>query len=257
MRALVVLGLAGLALAGCGAEERDPKQTLGEAAAATAKEDSSRFAATVDLGEQGKAVAEGLFDYATERGRVQIDYSALRGEEFEEGTNGPVEIRFPGADVVYVKGVPGLSAPRAKPWTKDSLDGESVFEDFGGSPVQILRTVERALTDVEVVGEDDVRGAEATHYRGTLALERLPRARGDDEGLREFFREYGATSMLEVDLWVDDDGMIRRARSDIGGRDGFVLTLELYDFGVEVDVEPPPAELVLTAPYSDEEGEDE
>jgi hypothetical protein len=51
-----------------------------------------------------------------------------------------------------------------------------------------------------------------------------------------------------MDVWVDGDGRLRRLEyemelSDVdGARVAVGVTMELYDFGVEVDVVAPPAD---------------
>jgi hypothetical protein len=54
------------------------------------------------------------------------------------------------------------------------------------------------------------------------------------------------------EVWVDDDGLVRRMklayddmRFAAGQRGDMAMTMELYDFGVDADVEPPPARQVV------------
>jgi hypothetical protein len=54
-----------------------------------------------------------------------------------------------------------------------------------------------------------------------------------------------------VDLWVDRDGVVRKVATDLEYKlpDGeyvkMKLSEEYYDFGIEVNIEPPPAKHVL------------
>ena len=49
-----------------------------------------------------------------------------------------------------------------------------------------------------------------------------------------------------IDAWIDDEGLLRRIRIPFGGTDGPVEVIDLYDFGVPVDIEAPPADEVIS-----------
>ena len=54
----------------------------------------------------------------------------------------------------------------------------------------------------------------------------------------------------EFDVWIDDDKLVRRMRMTVPVKQGDEtadgeMIQEFYDFGTEVDVEPPPAEDVV------------
>jgi hypothetical protein len=54
---------------------------------------------------------------------------------------------------------------------------------------------------------------------------------------------------LPAEAWIDGDGYLRKmtlAFAGLAGASdaGFDLTMEMFDFGAEVDVEPPPADEV-------------
>ena len=91
------------------------------------------------------------------------------------------------------------------------------YLDLGeGDPARLLETLEAAGA-FEAVGSERVRGVETTRYRGTVASSR-------------------------IDVWVGADGLVRRAT--VGDGDGTNVELELYDFGADVEIEPPPADEV-------------
>ena len=55
-----------------------------------------------------------------------------------------------------------------------------------------------------------------------------------------------ADASFDADVWVGDDGLVRRIRFSPGS-DGerIVMQTELFDYGVDVHVEaPPPAEVI-------------
>lgn len=57
---------------------------------------------------------------------------------------------------------------------------------------------------------------------------------------------------MPTEVWVDEDGRVRRVRmeyADVATGEGasadVTVTTELYDFGADVRVEPPPPDRVL------------
>jgi hypothetical protein len=102
----------------------------------------------------------------------------------------------------------------------DGLGGGQMVTD----PMAVLDTLRDEARSFTEVGSEDVRGDAATRYRAEVD----PEAFDDITGL------WGedAPDEVTVDVWVDDAERLRRMEA--GG-----LVLELWDFGVEVDVEVP------------------
>src|SRR5581483_9141244 len=107
---------------------------------------------------------------------------------------------------------------------------------FTADPLALLRS---SPATAVMVGHETVRGVATTHLRVTLDLAALAtrlRSQGytvDDPG----------RATEPADLWVDAQGRLRRMTSPgrSGGASG-TITLELFDYGVHVDVQPPPAD---------------
>lgn len=107
-----------------------------------------------------------------------------------------------------------------------SFGDEDEDEDFSTSPLPVdpaelldrLRDEARSFTEV---GSDEVRGDAATRYRaevdGDAVGEALPILADGD---------------VTLDVWVDDEDRLRRLETE-------GVTLELWDFGVPVEVEEP------------------
>ena len=49
-----------------------------------------------------------------------------------------------------------------------------------------------------------------------------------------------------VEAWIDEQGLPRRVRVPYGGETDPAAVADLFDFGVSVDVEAPPADDILT-----------
>ncbi len=126
----------------------------------------------------------------------------------------------------------------------------------GNDPAAALDFLRGASEDTRKVGEEKVRGADTTHYAATLDLDKAAQSLAPD--LRDDFERATAqlgTKQMPVDVWIDDDGRLRKMTYALdtsklqgaasGGATGKVTTtVELFDFGVEVDVQEPPAEQV-------------
>jgi hypothetical protein len=118
----------------------------------------------------------------------------------------------------------------------------------GTDPSQSLDLLRAASSDFREVGEEEIRGVQTTHYEGTVDLEKV--AEQVPEDARESYRrlmEQSGQREIPMEVWIDEDGLTRRVHYEQTLGDGTTmdLTQEYFDFGVEVDVEPPPDEDVL------------
>jgi len=183
--------------------------------------------------------------------------------------------------IVYMK-LPGFMASvfGAEPGSWIAIDPEAIagatdLESLTelsdqSDPSQILSFLRSASDDVEQTGREEVRGEPTDRYEGTLdfarAFDSLPE---DVQG--EFDDRFGAeidgqladlVDQLGLDempytVWIDDEGRMRKLEItfDLGevmsaaGEEmppglgsEFTMVFELYDYGVEVDIEPPPVE---------------
>jgi hypothetical protein len=116
----------------------------------------------------------------------------------------------------------------------------------GGDPSAQLDALRGVADDVQEVGSEDVRGTETTKYEGTLDLERAVAEAPEEqqEQVRTALEQLG-TDTLPFEAYLDRDGQLRRFAqtidlSEAAGTDATLsTTLDLYDFGVDVDVEIP------------------
>ena len=105
----------------------------------------------------------------------------------------------------------------------------------GSRPDQVLDLLIKSSDKVETLGDAEIRGVAADHYRAYI----------DENELDEDAGSYGPRGLV-VDAWIDDDGLLRRIRIPFGGPEAPVEVIDLYDFGVPVDVEAPPADEVMS-----------
>jgi hypothetical protein len=259
--------LAVLALAACGgdsdqqastgtAPSLDAQQAVLEAGAKTQAAKSARVSFS---GEMSGGAASGTFsgegEFAGRQGRMTMDMDLdAEGGAF----SGRMEMVFDQL-VVYMKFPPEIAAqlPGGKQWIKfdlqklgeeQGIDFEQLMQLGGTDPSQSLDLLRAASPDFAAVGDEEVRGVETTHYSGTVDMEKL--AQEAPEEVRESYGrivELTGQSRVPVDVWIDGEGLTRRVRYEQKMPDGSTMTMtqEFYDFGVEVDVEPPPASQVL------------
>jgi hypothetical protein len=165
-------------------------------------------------------------------------------------------------DIVY------LRAPLFELFTGDPdlwvrLDLAAAGEDAGldpdqlvpadAGPVALLQQLRGAAEEVEELGTADVRGMRTQHLRVTVdssrAIEQAPPELRDQ--LRTYAEQTGLPDRYPMEVWIGDDALPRRIRTvleiddEVAGPVTQETTLELYDFGVGVDVTPPPSDQVV------------
>jgi hypothetical protein len=267
-----------------------PLTDLTGVATASAAADSASFELTLgtSLGDQELTIgASGAFDGASDRARLTFDMSALAqlfgglGSAFGaspgdlEGFDDPESWQLEAIQdgrVVYLR-FPLLRSelPEGKEWIR--VDAEALAAQKGAEldlgqlgsvgstdPRSVLEALKAVSGPLETVGREEIRGTETTHYRTTLdpakIADEVERAGTADDVLGSFqdaLAQAGLES-IPVDVWVDDEGLLRRMQIDIAatqaglaGPTSMRLTFELFDYGADVDVTPPPAELVVDA----------
>lgn len=173
----------------------------------------------------------------------------------------------------YVKIPEGLTdEPLDKPWVAISVSelekaaAENPMSAMpgasgpmaGSDPGAMLEWLKshEAVKEAVAVGRVDIRGASTTQYRVTIDFASLMRAMRAPAEAMEALDEVDAV----LDLYVDDDSLIRREVMRFGAGEeqmgGFAfsatVTIDFSDFGIEVDVDPPPADQVHRVESVDE-----
>lgn len=265
---LVALALVAAGAIGCGAQseapssETSPLDAVKLAAARTQEAGSSRVyfeGTTTGSGMSMSFTGKGVMDAGRQLGRLTM---SMQSDQAMPALGGKTEMVIDGL-VIYMRS-PFLTRtlPGAKPWLKMDLRklGKEQGLDFGAlmqssgqsDPTQALQYLRGASDDVEEIGREAVRGVETTHYRAEVTLDAIVEAA--PERLRERLQstvdalaKQLAQDTFPVEVWIDDEGLARRLTYQMtmtGPDTGSLeqsMTMELYDFGVEVDVTVPPA----------------
>jgi hypothetical protein len=252
IRVAFVLLLAA-ALTACGGTSRGNLEDSAEATAA----ETSRFEMNFEIvdpeveGREFEFRAEGVFDYPNKRGLMTVD-----GElPFLGDDANPVEFRLIGRTSYTRWVIKGKSY-----WVKDegdpaeSDDPVELLVPFPGGPTRPTDVLARAVPasdERETVGTEAIRGIEATHYRLRVDLEKLVKQLPPSDRPEGDVESSWGQRFVPVEIWIDDESRLRRitigrsAKKENGtGKE--TTTVELFDYGVEVDVEAPPAEELIS-----------
>lgn len=125
----------------------------------------------------------------------------------------------------------------------------SAMQGGNGDPTAMVKWLE-ASDDVESLGTENVRGVPATHYKAVVKTEDLASTLPEDQ--REAFEknldtlhELGMAEEIPMEVWVSGDDLLRRMTyamsQDIpgAGKMDMKFTMDLFDYGTEVEVDPP------------------
>ncbi len=193
------------------------------------------FVFAFETGSRNSLDATAVIDYG--RGQSMTVFSLPGGdlEVVADGTD--VYLRSPGNPLV----------DDDTTWLKVEAGGvvddpqQAIGLITGTDPGQVLDAFAQA-EDVEDRGEEDVRGTTTVHYETSLpAGAVLDQFGGSQRATIESMQEQGYDVRINVGVWLDEDNRPRRIRS-VTVVEGILearLTMELFDFGGDVDVEVP------------------
>jgi LppX_LprAFG lipoprotein len=248
MRLVLVAATVGVLAAGCmSGGPGGPEGAVKDAAKKTVDEESGKVSMTgaVEGNPADQGALEGTGAFAKDAGEMAITV--------KRGTNETTEIVYQGT-VFYVQPPDATGLPPGKRWlTVDLAEfAPSAAADLSGfiqfvqsDPKRILGLVASGITDVKEDGSEEIRGVPTTKYTGTIDLTEAAESAGDLEDALKGALEGAEFTTLPVQVWVDDDGLVRRfayslpVAAERGGGTATV-TVELYDFGANVEVEIPP-----------------
>jgi hypothetical protein len=264
--AIVALALAlALAAAGCGATKSagtDDSASSGGASAAylatvtraayaTDQVPGYKFAVTTTTRAGGNSVVVSGQGSINDRGSEGTASLQAEGKTIEEVIEKPY---------LYVK-VPdgaGTSATQGKPWVRADLStfsqsfGSSSFGAGSSNPTEVLSYL-KAAGAVTRVGQGDVRGVDSTHYHAEIDLARFAVAAPAKERTAarragQAFERITGAKTLPMDVWIGG-GRVTRASMSFSlcapeGRVQEAIDIDLYDYGRQPVVAPPPASQV-------------
>jgi hypothetical protein len=235
----------------------DVLSVIKAAASTTAEQQTQRFRGTLtmDLGAMTgqatgtvKADLAGTMQTKPLAGRMTMTGMQVAGQDVGTLT----ALITPQA--MYVK-MPMLADQLGKPWFEikfsdikaaSGLDlGQLTSQAQQMQPAQYIEQL-AASGDVRAVGTETVNGIRTTHYSGSVSIEESLSHYSEAmrRQLETTMKQSGFTGS-DIDVWLDDKGLVRRVRSSaVGGKGTFSLSMDVLAYGVPVDVTPPPASQV-------------
>jgi hypothetical protein len=237
----------GAADGGSSSDGGSPQEVISASASATQEAGSARIASEQVTSVQGQELTttlEGTVDLASGDSDSTLELS-LPGQETQSSQ------LITKDSIAYIESGAFPGAPTDTEWI--SIDFAAVgaqmginleaFRQNGAGQLAYLSEV----TDIEEVGTETVRDAETTHYRFVTDLAAL--AENGPEELRpsyEQLMQLTGAEEIPTQVWIDGDDLVRRIVTDFeidqqGQQVTQQSTIEYFDFGVEVDVQSPPA----------------
>lgn len=254
----VMLGAGGAALM-AGSDDGGDVTLIAHSVDAVADAGSYRMAMTIEMagaGESFTMTGDGIFREAPLAGEMTMGVD-LVGESLD------MKMILLNT-TLYMNMGEAMGAAAPTPWVSIDLASVAGMGDvLGGAgpgnsnPRQFLEMLRGAGRE-QVVGREDVRGVSTTHYTARITLkDALDAAGGTDraslEAVLDGLGEGAAGMEVPVDAWLDDQGLPRRIKieMDLTGMDpsipagaSMTVTMEMFDYGIAVDVQAPPADQV-------------
>jgi hypothetical protein len=269
---LAAVAALAVAVAACGGGGGDGQkvaviaspQGLMDAAAHTAAAKTGHVEMSIGTGANGqdtRILATGAFDAESHLSSMSMDMSKLLSSLGTNELPGTSIEMVSTADTLYMKFPLFASLLDVHTEWMSMKAGSDASSFEVADPSAFLDFLRGSGGEVTDLGREQVRGVDTTHLHGSLKLrdaldsapadqrERLQRAMDqlskDGESLLD--------TTLPVDVWIDDDGLVRRLSMEFvapqlsGDGDGggqAAITIELFDFGTDVSIDLPPADQV-------------
>ena len=225
---------------------------------------------TVD-GVDADLTATGVMDADAQQMAMEMDMGAMvrdlaeeAGEDVPAGFDEPLRVVADGATMYLQMPFAALMGGPSG-WLSVDLSDMGVDARQLGAGYDLrstLDTLRGTSGEPDVVGTEDVRGVQTTHYRATVDLAQAI-AEAPESARAALEQQLGALGdagdldavELVVDVWIDDEGLPRRQQMDMGsmfGALGFggsaaTMTIEYFGFGEPVDIEIPSPDEVTPA----------
>lgn len=185
----------------------------------------------------------GEADLAAEAVSMKLDFGSLMAGfgdlgEMPPGLDGDIEMRVIG-DTAYMSsdlfgdlglGSGWLAVPLG---AAGDLFGSGGLVPSGG-PEEMFESLE-GVASVEIVGTETVRGTETTRVRAEIDPELFDAVAGDT-----------GMHVAPVEIWIDEVGLMHRfsmTAAEVSG--AFTMTMDVFDYGADVDIEVPSDVTVL------------
>lgn len=267
----MVAGVAAVLVLGAGAACGDPsaggggdgtKSLTPLQAAATAVDEagSSRVEMTLsmDAGIRVDAEMEGAFTSDGKTGEATMTMASPGAPPGTAGLGGTTRMIVDGTDLYMKGGLAETYGGSKTRWGRLDVSGmPGMSAQLNQDPSQYVDFLRAAGGEPEEAGTETVRGVETTRYRTEVEFEDLMDHATTEEYVRQLAALDAEVEPMKIEVWIDESGLPRRISvamdvTDLeslpGGEMSTDVTVELFDYGVDVDVTPPKTFEELTPP---------
>lgn len=248
LAALLVIAVAVTLLTNAGGEAS--LNPIAQAATITSELPGARFSVhgTVQQSSLPQPIStsgDGVLNSKVQRSQMTLTMSTPKGEVEMEAIGDGSEI--------YLKSSLFKSLPDGDEWVGyDAALGHSseITGGAGSNPSEQLDLLQGVSDEFQNLGERTIRGVQTTGYRATLDIDHYVdylRGKGDDRAAKDYERVAEvAPTTAEIETWIDDKKLIRQTKAITHTRDpssgeegSTTMTMNLYDFGLSPEVQPP------------------
>jgi hypothetical protein len=157
-----------------------------------------------------------------------------------------------------------------KPWVSidpKKLTGASSsgVSSYDQDPMTFLTSLKSVSSGVTNLGSAEVRGVQTTHYRALVDLQKAVKVSGARASTLDQYKTLLGSTILPEDVYLDDQGRIRRVAIAITAAPGSPaadqlnsesVTVEYYDFGAAdtSGIAAPPADQTIDFSETDLSG---
>ncbi|MER7605550.1 DUF6612 family protein [Nocardioides sp. NPDC127503] len=138
---------------------------------------------------------------------------------------------------IYIKGMMGDSWMTASADDLAKMGGTSL--ESMSNPLAFFDGMEESIKSSKFEGEEKVDGTDTKHYSFKVDSAGLAESLGADS-------TKGMPKTIDQDIWVDGDGLLRKA--EVGMGDMGTVEMLLSKHGEDVTIEAPPADQVTDMP---------
>jgi len=114
---------------------------------------------------------------------------------------------------------------KRRPWVRFLRHRDAAPADGPGDPGGLVECLAGALDGARVTGQEALSGAQTTHYRARLDLERAAQRLPTGARWRVLQYRNGEEALLPADVWLDGEGRLRRTRLSESVRSGTARTV--------------------------------
>jgi hypothetical protein len=203
----------------------------------------------------------GVFDGKSRSGALNMKFNMPQAAQTQLGSNPTMNMIFDGRSglLLYMRSPMFDKQLPAGSWVKmdieklakkQGIDMSSLMNANQADPSETLGMLS-ASKNAHVMNYDRVRGVLTTHYHLTLDLKRLAKENKAMSKSLEQLMDMTDIKSFPAEAWVDNKGNVRKMKIEMsfnaptGGAFTMTMTEELYDFGVNVTIQPPPSSQVV------------